>query len=371
MNISRRGFLALSGAICSSLILGNDVEAWEGKYAMLVDLTKCDGCKDEPIPKCVKACREYNKERFPEPKKPIQPYWPRKTYEDWSDKRGKIDNLTPYNWIFVQRISIDGQELYIPRRCMHCDNPPCVRECPFGALTKQPEGNSVINDKLCFGGAKCRDVCPWHIPQRQAGVGIYLKILPKYAGGGVMYKCDLCKDKIKKGEEPACVVACRERLGQHAASIVFVAGVIFHIFYHGLRKDFALLPKKGDLSKSIKVLAAMIGIGKEPPSDKYLPEQRIAYLGIGAIILILTVTGIIKVLKNLQWIVLSPTMESINTLIHTLTGFLFMIAFIVHVGTVLLFKSNWPLLKSMFTGWIDEEYIKHRHSLWYEKIKMH
>jgi formate dehydrogenase subunit gamma len=64
-------------------------------------------------------------------------------------------------------------------------------------------------------------------------------------------------------------------------------------------------------------------------------------------------------------------MESINTLIHTLTGFLFMFAFIVDVGTVLLFKSNWPLLKSMFTGWIYEEYVKHRHSIWYEKIKMH
>jgi formate dehydrogenase subunit gamma len=157
----------------------------------------------------------------------------------------------------------------------------------------------------------------------------------------------------------------------YIASVVFVAGVIFHIFYHGLRKDFGLLPKKGDLSKSIKVIASMIGIGKEPPSDKYLPEQRIAYVGIGLIILILTVTGIIKILKNLQWIVLSPTMESINKLIHTLTGFLFIFAFIVHVGTVLLFKSNWPLLKSMFTGWIDEEYVKHRHSIWYEKIKMH
>lgn len=156
----------------------------------------------------------------------------------------------------------------------------------------------------------------------------------------------------------------------YIASIVFVAGVIFHIFYHGLRKDFALLPKKGDLSQSIKVLSAMIGIGKEPPSDKYLPEQRIAYVGIGLIVLILTITGIIKVLKNLEWINLSPTMETINTLIHTLTGFLFMLAFIVHVGTVLLFKSNWPLLKSMFTGWIDEEYVKHRHSIWYEKIKM-
>lgn len=197
MEISRRGFLALSSAIGASLLLGNNAEAVEGKYATLIDVTKCDGCKDEPIPRCVKACREYNKDRFPEPKKPIQPYWPRKTYEDWSDKKDKIDTLTPYNWIFVQKLNVDGQEINIPRRCMHCDNPPCVRECPFGALTKQPEGNSVINDKICFGGAKCRDVCPWHIPQRQAGVGIYLQILPKYAGGGVMYFVKIKSEKAR------------------------------------------------------------------------------------------------------------------------------------------------------------------------------
>lgn len=232
MNLSRRGFLALSSMFCGSLLLGNAVDAAEGKYATLIDLTKCDGCKDEPIPRCVKACRDYNKERFPEPKKPILPYWPRKNYEDWSDKRDKIDTLTPYNWIFVQKVNIDDKEINIPRRCMHCDNPPCVRECPFGALTKQPEGNSVISDKLCFGGAKCRDVCPWHIPQRQAGVGIYLQILPKYAGGGVMYKCDLCKDRIKKGEEPACVAACRDRLGQNA------------VFTFGSRKQIYELAQK-------------------------------------------------------------------------------------------------------------------------------
>ncbi len=155
----------------------------------------------------------------------------------------------------------------------------------------------------------------------------------------------------------------------YIASIVFLSAVIFHIVYHGLRGDFSLLPKKGDISKSIKVLAAMIGLGKEPPSEKYLPEQRIAYVGIGFIIILLTVTGVIKVLKNLEWIVLSPSIESINTLIHTLSGFIFMLAVIVHVGTVVLFKSNWPLLRSMFTGYVDEDYAKHRHSLWYEKIK--
>ncbi|MCS7203162.1 MAG: 4Fe-4S dicluster domain-containing protein [Thermodesulfovibrio sp.] len=216
MSITRREFLAISSTLCAFLIFGKEAEALEGKYATIIDITKCDGCKDEPIPRCVKACKEYNRERFPEPKKPIQPYWPRKTYEDWSDQKDRFDTLTPYNWIFIQRVNIDGKEINIPRRCMHCDSPPCVRECPFGALTKQPEGNTVINDKLCFGGAKCRDVCPWHIPQRQAGVGIYLKILPKYAGGGVMYKCDLCKDRIKKGQIPACVLACQERLGSNA-----------------------------------------------------------------------------------------------------------------------------------------------------------
>jgi len=155
----------------------------------------------------------------------------------------------------------------------------------------------------------------------------------------------------------------------YIASIFFVMVVFFHIFYHSIRGEFGLMPKRGDFRQSIKVLSAMIGIGKEPPSDKYLPEQRLAYVGMGFVIIIITLTGIIKVLKNLEWIVLAPDIESINTVIHTLSGFVFMIAFVIHVGIVICFKSNWPLLKSMFTGWIDEDYVKHRHFIWYEKIK--
>ncbi|MCX8111369.1 MAG: 4Fe-4S dicluster domain-containing protein [Syntrophorhabdaceae bacterium] len=227
MDITRRGFFLISTGLLSSILIKDNAHGKEGRYATLIDISKCDGCCGEPIPRCVLVCREQNKARFPEPKKPIHPYWPRKTYEDWSDKKGMINTLTPYNWIFVQKVTVDGKDIFIPRRCMHCDNPPCVRGCPFGALTKRPQGNSVINESLCFGGAKCRDVCPWHIPQRQAGVGIYLHILPKYAGGGVMYKCDLCKDRIEKGEEPACVVACRDRLKDKA---VFTFGERINIY---------------------------------------------------------------------------------------------------------------------------------------------
>ncbi|NWG03701.1 MAG: 4Fe-4S dicluster domain-containing protein [Syntrophaceae bacterium] len=182
-------------------------------HGTMIDLTKCDGCKNEPVPKCVEACRMENEEKFPHPKEPIKDLWPQKTHDDWSKKREVSNSLTPYNWTMVQKIEVEGEDIFIPRRCMHCENPPCANLCPFGALNKYEDGSVVINHDLCLGGAKCKAVCPWHIPQRQSGVGIYLKLQPVPAGGGVMYKCDLCHGRIKKGLIPACVEACEKRLG--------------------------------------------------------------------------------------------------------------------------------------------------------------
>lgn len=216
--MTRRNFLKTGtmitalGAVCSTGIV-DIASATSESYATMIDLTKCDGCKNESIPKCIEACRIENEGRFPEPKQPIKDLWPQKTHDDWSKKRDVINQLTPYNWVTVQQVEVEGEKLFIPRRCMHCDNPPCANLCPFGALNKYSDGSVVINHTLCMGGAKCKAVCPWHIPQRQSGVGLYLKIQPIPAGGGVMYKCDLCHDRIKKGQIPACVEACEKRLG--------------------------------------------------------------------------------------------------------------------------------------------------------------
>ena len=90
---------------------------------------------------------------------------------------------------------------------MHCDNPTCTSLCPFGAISKNKDGAVSIDDGFCMGGAKCRDACPWDIPQRQAGVGIYLKLAPQLAGRGVMYKCNFCADPLAKGPEPVCKTA--------------------------------------------------------------------------------------------------------------------------------------------------------------------
>ena len=134
--------------------------------------------------------------------------------EDWSDKQDVTDRLTPYNWLFIQHATVekDGEEieLTIPRRCMHCSNPPCVKLCPWGAARQLKNGISRIDSDICLGGSKCKAVCPWEIPERQTGVGLYLDILPALAGNGVMYKCDRCYDRIVEGEQPACIEACPE-----------------------------------------------------------------------------------------------------------------------------------------------------------------
>lgn len=175
----------------------------EGTLGTFIDLTKCIGCDA-----CVDACASKNQARYPEPVDDIPVNWPTGKYEDWSDARELRDRLTPYNWTFVEKAEVDGHVVNIPRKCMHCDNPPCAHLCPFSVKSKTSTGAVVINESGCMGGAKCRDVCAWSIPQRQAGVGLYMKLLPGIVGGGVMYKCDMCADVVENGGEPACVSAC-------------------------------------------------------------------------------------------------------------------------------------------------------------------
>lgn len=176
----------------------------------VIDIARCIGCEE-----CVYACRESNSEKFPRPQKPFPQMFPKRVpVQDWSDRQEVSDRLTPYNWLFIQHAEAqkDGEalELTIPRRCMHCDNPPCVKLCPWGAAKQEPNGLSRIDADICLGGSKCNAACPWDVPQRQTGVGLYLDILPSLAGNGVMYKCDRCYQRLADGESPACIEACPE-----------------------------------------------------------------------------------------------------------------------------------------------------------------
>jgi formate dehydrogenase iron-sulfur subunit len=216
--ISRREFIKTSFATAGTVVVSsgmakaaNAFSKREEPLATLIDISKCIGCEE-----CVFACQESNAAKFPRPKKPFPKMVPasRVPVEDWSEKQDVTDRLTPYNWLYIQhaQVNVDGEEieLTIPRRCMHCENPPCVKLCPWGAAKQEDNGLSRIDSDLCLGGSKCKTVCPWDIPQRQTGTGLYLDLLPSMAGNGVMYKCDRCYDKLESGEKPACIEACPE-----------------------------------------------------------------------------------------------------------------------------------------------------------------
>ncbi|MDF2608380.1 MAG: cytochrome b subunit of formate dehydrogenase [Bacillales bacterium] len=143
--------------------------------------------------------------------------------------------------------------------------------------------------------------------------------------------------------------------------------VFYHMFVHYFSKEFDILPRKGDIKQSYLIIKAMISKSKEPPSDKYLAEQRLAYLFIGGNILILIITGFIKILKNFDSINISNAFNSIITNIHNAATMLLILGLIGHIAAF-IFKENRQMIPGMFTGKLDEDYVKHRHSIWYEKL---
>ncbi|HDN85480.1 MAG TPA: hypothetical protein ENG47_06990 [Candidatus Aerophobetes bacterium] len=77
--------------------------------------------------------------------------------------------------------------------CRRCKDYPCVHACRYEALERVEESGIIVrNNCLCVSCKSCAVACPFGT--------IYMEILPF-----LTFTCDLCKDRLKKGEEPLCV----------------------------------------------------------------------------------------------------------------------------------------------------------------------
>ena len=79
--------------------------------------------------------------------------------------------------------------------CKHCTQAACLDVCPTGALFRTEFGTVVVQSDVCNGCGYCVPACPFGvIDQRKED--------------GRVWKCTLCYDRLRVGEEPACAKAC-------------------------------------------------------------------------------------------------------------------------------------------------------------------
>lgn len=157
-------------------------------------------------------------------------------------------------------------------------------------------------------------------------------------------------------------------LNMHFISILFfLFGLSFYVtkalFTGELKK---MMPQKGDITGAINHYKAMI-FGKENPKEKkFMAVERIIFpfwiIFVGGIV----ITGVIKVSAHI-WDIPGSIM-SVTTTMHDVFAIGMALMVPAHIIGAALLPASWPLLRSMLTGYVKEDYAKHHHELWYEEI---
>ena len=99
------------------------------KWGMVIDIAKCIGCHA-----CTIACVAENK--LP----------PGVVY------RVVLEEETGHYPSIGRR--------FVPRPCLHCQNPPCTKACPVTALRMNEGPVPVLDPAACIGCCCCHEVCP-------------------------------------------------------------------------------------------------------------------------------------------------------------------------------------------------------------------
>jgi len=112
---------------------------------------------------------------------------------------------------FVPRLRvIRVSKVTAPVQCRQCDDAPCAKVCPTGALVHRSNSVQVIQSQ-CIGCKSCMMACIYGaieiVARPQALSGPETRQLATGAGALRVqaFKCDLCVDRC---EGPACLEVC-------------------------------------------------------------------------------------------------------------------------------------------------------------------
>ena len=146
------------------------------KYAMVIDLTRCNGCYN-----CFLACKDEHCGNDHLPHAAAQPYAGQSWMRVIEKERGKYPKV---------KVS------YTTVTCMHCKDAPCIQASADDAVYARADGIVIIDPEKALGQKGILSACPHRV--------IYWndeKNIPQ--------KCTFCAHLLDKGwKQPRCVEAC-------------------------------------------------------------------------------------------------------------------------------------------------------------------
>jgi len=135
------------------------------KYGWVVDVRRCFGCHG-----CEVACKAENDI-------PLGNYMRQTIYHDYEKEQGGLARIM------------------VPMACQHCEDAPCIKACPCGAMHKGAGGSVQVDYDSCSGHGACKEACPYG--------AIYIDPVANQA-----IKCHNCTHRVDEGLDPACVATC-------------------------------------------------------------------------------------------------------------------------------------------------------------------
>lgn len=151
-------------------------------YGIFIDTTRCIACKA-----CQSACKKWNS-------------LPAEATENSGSFQNPPDfSSITYKLVRMQEQIIDGtvRWLFFPDQCRHCIAAPCLHWAGNAEAIFQDKKTGAVlytEETKNLNAEQIIAVCPYDVPRSNAE--------------GLLAKCDLCNDRIKKGMKPACVTTC-------------------------------------------------------------------------------------------------------------------------------------------------------------------
>lgn len=159
-------------------------------------------------------------------------------------------------------------------------------------------------------------------------------------------------------------------------NVHFVAVVVFLFgtFYYGANAVLAPkrlkehLPTSDAIDYTKRHYGLLLGFKKfsMPPERKYFESEKVAYLMAAAGTITIIVTGMLKVAAHVMNV--PGGVMAVATPAHDVATLLMILFILPHILFAAILPSSWPILRSMFTGYVPLDYARRDHVGWLEEI---